>query len=96
MSLTFFAANLTLVKTKVGFFMSNKSRNIRKIGIWLLLLAFVFATIILAADAPPAIATVTFALLFFLELLFIFSLDPQLLVCTTYRFGIRPRSPPNR
>jgi hypothetical protein len=76
--------------------MSIKSRNIRKIGIWLLLLAFVFATIILSADVPPAIAAVTFALILFLEILFVFSFSPQLLVCTTYHFGIRPRSPPYR
>ncbi len=76
--------------------MSIESRDIRKIGIWFLLLAFVFVAIILLADAPPAVTAVTFTLILILEILFVFSLNPQQLVCTAYHFGIRLRSPPNR
>ena len=79
--------------------MSIDSRDIRNIGIWLLLLAFVFVAIILpllSTDAPDAFTVVTFTLIFILEILFALSLDPQLLVCTAYNFGIRPRSPPSR
>jgi hypothetical protein len=85
-----------LVKIKAGFFMSIESRDIRKIGICFLLLAFVFVTIILSADAPPALIVVTFTLILILEILFALSLNPQQLVCTAPHFGIRPRSPPNR
>jgi hypothetical protein len=85
-----------LVKIKDGFFMSIESRDIRKIGIWFLLLALVFVAIILSADAPPAVIAVTFTLIFILEILFAFSLNPQQPVCTAYHFGIRLRSPPNR
>jgi hypothetical protein len=79
--------------------MSIESRDIRKIGIWFLLLAFVFVAIILpllSVDAPDAATAVTFTLILIVEILFIFSLNPQQLVRTTYHFGIRPRSPPNR
>jgi hypothetical protein len=92
-------ANLKLGKIKVGFFMSIDSRDIWKIGIWFLLLAFIFVAIILpvlSVDAPPAVIAVTFMLILILEILFVFSLDPQQLVCTAYHFEIRPRSPPNR
>lgn len=75
--------------------MSIDSRDIRKIGIWFLLLAFVFAAIILLADGPPAVTAVMFTLILILEILFAFSLNPQQLVCTAYHFGIHPRSPPN-
>jgi hypothetical protein len=85
-----------LVKIKVGLSMSIESRGIRKIGIWFLMLAFAFVAIILAADAPDAVAAVTFPLILILEILFALSLNPQQLVCTAYRFEIRPRSPPNR
>jgi hypothetical protein len=78
--------------------MSIESRDIRKIGIWFLLLAFVFVVIILSAsaDAPDALPAVAFTLILILEILFVFSLNPQLLVCAAYHFGIRLRSPPNR
>jgi hypothetical protein len=78
--------------------MSIQSRDFRKIGIWFLLLAFVFVIIILSAsaDAPDALPAVTFTLILILEILFVFSLNPQLLVCASFHFGIRPRSPPNR
>jgi hypothetical protein len=96
-SLTFSTANPILVKIKAGFVMSIESRDTRKVGIWFLLLAFVFAAIILpllSADAPDALTAVTFTLLLILEILFVFSLNPQLIVCTGSRFGISPRSPP--
>ena len=78
--------------------MSIESRDIRKIGIWFLLLAFVFVIIILSAsaDPPDALPAVMFTLILILEILFIFSPNPQQLICTAYHFGIRPRSPPNR
>ncbi len=79
--------------------MSMYSHDIRKIGIWFLLLSFVFVAIalpLLSVDAPDAAIAVTFALILILEILFALSLDPQQLVRTAYHFGIRPRSPPNR
>jgi hypothetical protein len=79
--------------------MSIESRDIRKIGIWFLLPAFVFAAIILpllSVDAPDAFTPVTFTLILILEILFVLSPDPQPLVCTAYHSGIRPRGPPNR
>jgi ABC-type microcin C transport system permease subunit YejB len=98
MSLTFSTANFMLAEIKAGFFMSIESRDIRKIGIWFLLLVFVFAAIILpllSTDAPDAVTAVTFTLILILEILFALSLNPQRLFCTAYHFGIRPRSPPN-
>jgi hypothetical protein len=80
-------------------FMSIDGRDIREIGVWLLLLAFVFVAIImplLSVDSPDATAGVTFTLILILEILFIFSFIPQLPVCAEYHFAIRPRSPPNR
>ncbi len=74
-------------------------RDIREIGIWFLLLAFVCLAIImplLSVDAPDATTGVTFTLILILEILFVFSLNPQLLVCAEYHFAVRPRSPPNR
>ena len=79
--------------------MSFDGRDIREIGIWILLLAFVFAAIImpfLSIDAPDAIVGVTFTLILILEIHFAFSLNPQLRGCAEYHFAIRPRSPPNR
>jgi hypothetical protein len=81
------------------FLMSIDSRDIREIGIWFLLLAFVFvATILplLSVDVPDAATAVTFTLIFILEILFVLSLNPQRPVCAEYHLGIRPRSPPNR
>jgi hypothetical protein len=51
---------------------------------------------LLSTDAPPALTAATFALILILEILFFFSPSRQLLVCTAYHFGIRPRSPPYR
>ena len=79
--------------------MSIDGHDIREIGIWLLLLAFVFVSIILpllSIDVPDAATAAPFTLILILEILFIFSLSPQQLVCTAYHFAIRPRSPPNR
>ena len=79
--------------------MSIDGRDIREIGIWFLLLAFVFVAIImplLSVDAPDATAGVMFTLILILEILFVFSLNPQLLVRVENHFAIRPRSPPNR
>jgi hypothetical protein len=79
--------------------MSIESKDIRKVGIWFLLLAFAFVAIILpllSTDAPPALTAATFALILILEILFFFSPGRQLLVCTANHFGIRPRSPPYR
>jgi ABC-type Na+ efflux pump permease subunit len=79
--------------------MSIESRDLWKIGIWFLLLAFVFVAIILpllTTDTPDAVTAVTFTLILILEILFALSLNPQQLVCTAYHFGIPPRSPPNR
>jgi hypothetical protein len=87
------------ITIKAGFFMSIDGRYIREIGIWFLLLAFVFVAIILpllSVDAPDAATAATFTLILILEILFALSLNPQPLVCTAYHFGIRPRSPPNR
>jgi hypothetical protein len=75
------------------------SRDIRKIGIWFLLLSFAFVAIVLpllSVDAPDAVAAVTFTLILILGILFTLSLDPQQLVCAAFDFVIRPRSPPNR
>jgi hypothetical protein len=83
-------------KIGAGFFMSIENRDIRKIGIYFLLLAFVFVTIILSAEAAPALAAVTFTLILILEILFAFTLNPQQPVCTAYHFRICLRSPPNR
>ena len=96
MSLTSSGANLMHVKTKAVFFMSIDSRNIRKIGICFVLLAFVFVTIILPADAPDAVTTAAFTLILILEILFALSLSPQQRLCLAYRCGIFPRGPPNR
>jgi hypothetical protein len=79
--------------------MSIDSRDIWKIGIWFLLLAFVFVAIILpllSADAPDAVTAAAFTLILILEILFALSLNPQQPVCTAYYFEIPPRSPPNR
>jgi hypothetical protein len=79
--------------------MSIYSRDIRKIGIWFLLLALVFVAIVLpllSVDTPDAATTLIFTLIFVLEVLFAFSVYQQQLDCTAYHFGIRPRSPPNR
>ncbi len=76
--------------------MSIDHRDVRKVGIWFLLLAFVFAAIIASVDAPPAVTALAFTLILVLEILFAFSVNPQQLVCSAYRFGIRLRSPPNR
>jgi hypothetical protein len=79
--------------------MSIHSRDVRKIGVWLLLLAFVFVAIVLpllSVDSPDAATVVTFTLILILGILFALSLNPQQLVCSVYQFGIRPRSPPNR
>lgn len=73
-----------------------ESWDIRKIGIWFLLLAFLVAAIILPADGPPAIPAETFALIVSLIIVSAFSLIAQQRACAGYRFGIRPRSPPNR
>ena len=77
--------------------MSIETPGIRKIGICFLLLAVVFVAIILpllSADAPPAVTAVAFSLIIILETLFVFSHNPRLIVCTGYRIGIPPRSPP--
>jgi hypothetical protein len=50
--------------------------------------------IILPAIVLPLL--LTFTLILILEILFVFSLNPQQLVYTAYHFEIRPRSPPNR
>ena len=79
--------------------MSIDGHEIREIGIWFLLLTFVFVAIILpllSVDAPDAAMVVTFTLILILGILFIISLSPQQLVCAAYHFAIRPRSPPNR
>jgi len=79
--------------------MSIDRRDIRKIGIWFLLLEFAFVAIILpllSTDAPDAFTAVTFTLILILEILFALFLRPLQLVCTAYRFGIPPRSPPIR
>jgi hypothetical protein len=77
--------------------MSITRRDIRKIGICFLLLAFVPVAIILpllSANAPDAVPTATFTLILIVEILFVFSLNPQPIVCAGYQFGILPRSPP--
>ena len=97
--LTFSPTNLILVDIRAGYFMSIDRQGIRKIGIWLLLLAFVFAAIalpLLSVDSPDAATAVTFTLILIVGILFALSLNPQQLVCSEYQFGIRPRSPPNR
>jgi hypothetical protein len=79
--------------------MSIKSLDIRRVGIWFLLLTFAFVAIILpllSTDAPPAVTAATFTLILILEILFVFSPSQQLIICTVFLFGIRPRSPPNR
>jgi hypothetical protein len=79
--------------------MSIDRRDIRKIGIWFLLLEFAFVAIILpllSTDAPDAFTAVTFTLILILEILFALSLKPPRFVCAAYRFGIPPRSPPTR
>ncbi len=79
--------------------MSIDGRDIREIGIWFLLLAFVSVAIVLpllSIDTPDAVTAATFTLILLLEILFVFSLSPHIFVCTEYHFGIRPRSPPNR
>jgi hypothetical protein len=99
MSLTFSMANLILKKSEIGFSMSIENRDIRKIGIWVLLLVFVFVAIVLpllSIATPDAVPAVTFTLILILEILFALSLSPQQLVCTAPHFGIRLRSPPNR
>jgi hypothetical protein len=68
------------VKNRGWIFMSIDGRDIREIGIWLLLLAFAFVAIILSllfVDAPYAITGVTFTLILILEILFVFSFNPQ-------------------
>ena len=74
--------------------MSIESWDIWKIGIWCLFPAFVVVAIILPAILLPIF--LTFTLILILEILFVFSLNPQQLVCTAHHFEIRPRSPPNR
>ena len=78
--------------------MSIGIRESRKIAIWFLLVAFVVVVMILYAptDSPDALPAVTFTLILILEILFVFSPNPQLPVCAIYHSGIRPRSPPNR
>ncbi len=84
-------------ENKGRIFMSIESRDIRKIGILVLLLAFVFVAItlpLLSADPADAVTAVTFTLILTLEILFALSFTSQQLVCTAYPFGIRLRSPP--
>jgi hypothetical protein len=74
--------------------MSIERRDIWKIGIWFLFPAFVVVAIILPAIFLPLL--LTFELILLLEILLVFSLNPQQLVCIACHFEICPRSPPNR
>jgi hypothetical protein len=79
--------------------MAIDGRDIREIGIWLLLLTVVAVTIalpLLSFDAPDAATAQVFTLILILEILFIFSLHPQLTFCAAESRAIRLRSPPNR
>jgi len=74
--------------------MSIESRDIQKIGIWFLLLAFVVVAIVLPAAGLPASPAETFTLIVSLEIISVFSLPAQQRVRAGYHSGIRPRSPP--
>jgi hypothetical protein len=72
-------------------------RDIRRLGIWFLMIAFVFKAVLLpllSADSPDASITAIFTLILILGILFVLSFEPRPLVGAVYHFGIRPRSPP--
>ncbi len=79
---------------KARFFMSTQKWDIQKIGIWFLLLAFVFVAFVLPAANPSAVLTDTFTLIVGLIIISAFSLAAPQRVCTGCHFEILPRGPP--
>ncbi len=76
--------------------MSIVTWDIQKIGIFLLLPAFVFVAIILPCAGPPGVAADAVTLIFTLQVLCAIIIFAQEPVCTGFRLGIVSRSPPNR
>jgi hypothetical protein len=79
--------------------MAIDGRDIREIGIWLLLLTVVVVTIalpLLSFDAPDGTTAAIFTLILILEILFVFSPHPPPCFCAAQPGAIRLRSPPNR
>lgn len=68
--------------------------DIKRIGTFLLLLAFVAVAIFLPAAGPFALPAETLTLVICLEIISVSCVIPLHIVSTGYRFGIPPRSPP--
>jgi hypothetical protein len=75
--------------------MRFESPSVQKIGTWILLVGFVLVTIALPAAGPPAIFAEIIVLIFILEIVSPVELPAPQPVCSGYRFGIPPRSPPS-
>ena len=71
-----------------------RDRDFQKIGIWLLILAFVAAFIILPGFDPLAILPEILVLIVFLQIVCAIQPSPRQRVCAACHFEILPRSPP--
>ena len=71
-----------------------RDRDFQKIGIWLLLLAFVAAFLFLPGFDPLATLPEILGSIVFLEIVCAIQPTPQQRVCATCHFEILPRSPP--
>ena len=74
--------------------MPIRNRDFQKIGIWLLILAFVAAFIILPGFDPLAILPEILVLIVFLEVVCAIPPTPRQRVCAACHFEVLPRSPP--
>jgi hypothetical protein len=89
-----YTGKMILAKIRAGCLSELKFLDLRKIGIWSLLIAYVVAAIILAAAGTPAVTVETFTLILSLEIIAAFSFMVQQRISIGYCFEIRPRSPP--
>jgi hypothetical protein len=74
--------------------MSNKNRYIQRIGIWLILPAFVLVAVLLPAAGLPAILAEAVELIISLEIVSVLSFAPNRRLRPALHSAIRPRSPP--
>lgn len=89
-----YTVKMTQAKIRAGCLQEFQCLDLRKIGIWSLLLAYVIAAIFLAAAGTPAVAVETFILIISLEIIAAFSFIVLQRISAEYCFEIRPRSPP--
>ena len=85
---------MVLEKIRAEWHQALKGLDLRKIGIWSLLVAYVAAAIVMAAAGTPAVVVETFTLILSLEIIAAFSFIVQQRISAEYCFEIRPRSPP--